>query len=196
MSERRYIYVLFDPIDGNPRYVGRTRDPQKLQRLHPSKWAYSKGNDGKNNWIRDLISNGLRPRIVVYEDSTIGRAGKLQRIWIEKIREWSDTVYNLDKSQKCREASLRLWKLEEFRTSVKEGCNRRQERILREKLEKIPAYGPDSPPTQPIPPLAGPPEKPRFLRIRTPREEMSLARRRINRFLNKAIKMPPMTAFK
>lgn len=199
MSDRRYIYVLFDPLDNSPRYVGRTHDPEKLQKLHPSKWAYSKGNAGKNEWIKGLVTQGLRPRLVVYEDTTIGRAGNLQRVWIAKIKEWSGTVYNLDKSQKCRTASLRLWAQQEFREKVKEGCKRREERLIAEMqkvLEKIPVYDKDSPSSEPAPLPSEPPTRPPFPRIRTPREEMALTKRRVNRFLKKALNLPPMSAFK
>jgi hypothetical protein len=144
-DKRRYVYVLNDPVDNKPRYVGMTRFPKKLQTLHPSKWCYSRGNPEKNQWIRDLIARGLKPVFNLWEDTTVGRVAKYQKIWINFLKDKGAQLFNRDKSQACREAALEVWKHEDFRERVKAGRKKQREAqiaLAQEMLRSIPALDP------------------------------------------------------
>ena len=58
------IYVIYNPVNSEIRYIGRTKSPliKRLQQhLCKSRKHYS--NSYKENWIRSLLKNGITPRI-------------------------------------------------------------------------------------------------------------------------------------
>ncbi len=61
------IYGLVDPRNQQLRYVGMSRRGLRRPREH-IKERFLKKNTYKNNWIRQLLGLGLRPRIVVIQE--------------------------------------------------------------------------------------------------------------------------------
>ena len=64
-----YIYTLNDEND-EPRYIGKTVNPKKRMIRHLSPY-YLKPITHKNNWIKEMLSNNLKPEmrlIEVYND--------------------------------------------------------------------------------------------------------------------------------
>ena len=58
------IYCLYNPYDCKIRYIGRTKsslDKRLSQHICKSKNNYS--NSYKENWIRSLLKNGIKPKI-------------------------------------------------------------------------------------------------------------------------------------
>ena len=75
-----YIYSLIDPRDNIVRYVGKSKNIKMRLSYHttPSKL---KKNTHKNNWIKQLLSLGLKPTIIILE--TV-----YKNIWKEKEKYW------------------------------------------------------------------------------------------------------------
>jgi len=149
MNERRYVVALFDPYDQQPRYVGKTRNPE-LFHLHPSRWAYSASNPEKNLWVRGLLARGTRPAVVVLEDTTVRRAPRLQRMWLDRYRKWGCPILNIDKAPKNREASLQLWRTQGFWEKVHQGWERRRAKMTFDRMRALAAL-PPIPNESPIP---------------------------------------------
>lgn len=59
--KRKYIYLLRDPRDGSPKYVGQTVNPKKRVSVLMTSPKY--GNVGR--WIEELKALGMRPEIEV-----------------------------------------------------------------------------------------------------------------------------------
>lgn len=58
------IYCLYEPHTCKIRYVGRTKsDLKKRLREHISKAKNNYSNSHKENWIRFLLKNGIKPKI-------------------------------------------------------------------------------------------------------------------------------------
>ena len=61
INETTYIYGLVEPHDGRIRYVGRADNPQRRYQRHLQRLN---GHSHKVNWIKHLLSLGLRPSLV------------------------------------------------------------------------------------------------------------------------------------
>ena len=75
-----YIYGLYDPRNGLLRYVGKTNNI----RIRHSAHTRENGECYKHNWVKSLISVGLRPEIKVLE--TIVNSD--DKDWQERERWW------------------------------------------------------------------------------------------------------------
>jgi hypothetical protein len=141
-QEQIYIYGLLDPITRNFKYVGATRDIIRRNTQPPGKWLYSKGNTAKNRWIQCLAASGLRPEIVQLEVTTKERWIFRRKEWVGRFKSRGFPLLNADKSQRCREASLRLWQTPEFRVRVNLGrfiSNRTATNPNVGKIDNLPA---------------------------------------------------------
>jgi len=91
---RFLIYGLFDPRDGELRYVGKSTNGLARPRGHtaPSKL---RPRTRKNNWLKSLLSKGLRPDIVVLEELS-GPEGldDLEKLAIAHYRSIGFELYN------------------------------------------------------------------------------------------------------
>lgn len=57
------LYYLIDPITNDVRYIGRTKNTLN-RRLNGHLSKARKGNKShKNDWIRSILSKGLKPKI-------------------------------------------------------------------------------------------------------------------------------------
>ena len=63
-----YVYGLLDPETKIIRYVGQTNKLQKRLNDHISEAKYSSKFNRKNNWIRFLLKNNLKPEMIVLEE--------------------------------------------------------------------------------------------------------------------------------
>lgn len=86
-----YIYTLEYP-EGNVRYVGKAKDLNKRLQGHVSK---IKERTHKNNWVRSLLSNGVKPIMKVIEelDETEDWAF-WERFYIFQFRAWGFDLTN------------------------------------------------------------------------------------------------------
>ena len=88
------IYGLFDPRDGELRYVGKSTNGLARPRGHtcPSKL---RPRTRKNNWLKSLLSKNLKPDIVVLEElSGPGGLDDLEKLAIAHYRSMGFGLYN------------------------------------------------------------------------------------------------------
>jgi group I intron endonuclease len=109
-----YIYGLIDPGDNSIKYVGWTMDlaERLLKHIAPS---CLKGKNHKNHWIKSLLSQGLKPRIVLLE--VVDHLN-----YLEKEIEWIKFIgrENLTNSTDGGEGSLGCHPTEETRKKISE----------------------------------------------------------------------------
>lgn len=76
-----YIYALIDPISNEIRYVGKSISPNKryYQHINP------RGFTHKDNWIRKLLSNSLKPVMKILEECNDYNWEERERFWISSF---------------------------------------------------------------------------------------------------------------
>ena len=79
----KYIYTLTDPRDGAIRYVGETLNPIMRLRLHIAQF---KTGRAKDQWIKELEQEKLRPVMNIVEEVPVADAKTKEREWIVKLR--------------------------------------------------------------------------------------------------------------
>lgn len=64
------IYMLIDPIDNIPKYIGKTvTDINKRYNSHIYQWTRDKGRHNKlNSWIKSLAKKGYKPIIEIIDN--------------------------------------------------------------------------------------------------------------------------------
>ena len=107
-----YIYGLYDPRNGNLRYIGKTNNLQKRFYGH----NLEKGTNHKHHWINGLKEQGLKPEMRVIE--TIENSNDLdwqerEIYWIKKSLDDGHPLTNLDSGgksgmKKSQETSERI----------------------------------------------------------------------------------------
>lgn len=85
------IYALVDPREPSVwRYIGRTFRPEdrRFQHMHQSMRA-QRGATGKERWIRNLASAGLRPSAVILDSGISAREARArEQLWVRRaLRE-------------------------------------------------------------------------------------------------------------
>jgi hypothetical protein len=111
-----YIYGLYDPRNGNLRYIGKTISLKRRFYGH----IKDKGNNYRRNWIKGLSNLGLKPEMKVLEtieNSDDKEWQERERHWISESHRLGHPITNLDsggnsgflKSQKTKD-KIRLAK--------------------------------------------------------------------------------------
>lgn len=92
MIETIFIYELYDPRTSEvPRYIGVTNDPERRLREHLCEPRDN--NPGKYDWIRRLLSEGVRPSIRIIDEVSFGDWEEAERNWIAARRlEFTDLL--------------------------------------------------------------------------------------------------------
>jgi hypothetical protein len=82
MENTWFIYGLVDPLSDQVRYVGASKNPQKrlLEHLAPSQL---KKPIEKNRWLKELLSQGHRPRVIIIEKASELEWEEKEKFWIE-----------------------------------------------------------------------------------------------------------------
>ena len=77
------IYGLYDPRNGELRYIGKTAKNRLTRRLweHRSEAALKETNP-RNCWLRKLLRLGLNPECAIIEETTEGLWQERERFWI------------------------------------------------------------------------------------------------------------------
>lgn len=79
-----HVYVLVDPRDGLPRYIGCTMNPRQRLAAHVTS-SYSEGNKRRCAWVHELRGLGLRPKMMGLDKAIGYRAAMaLEMKWIAK----------------------------------------------------------------------------------------------------------------
>jgi len=81
---RYYIYALVCPIDNIIRYVGCTKHNLRNRRCgHITEAKYNHPQNKKNDWIRELLSMGMKPKIkMLFKTSDKKEAAKKEIVFI------------------------------------------------------------------------------------------------------------------
>lgn len=89
-----FVYVLVDPRDGSPRYVGQTAN-QPAVRL--AQHCRSKSRTAKERWIDELALLELRPELVVLAEyyGTRRNAYLLESAVIARFRQDGHKLLNV-----------------------------------------------------------------------------------------------------
>jgi len=88
---KNYIYILVGDND-EIRYVGKTMYPK--QRLYSHiKESKGVGNNHKINWIKKLLSEDKKPKMVLIDE--VGEDWQYwERYWIEQFKQWGFNLTN------------------------------------------------------------------------------------------------------
>jgi hypothetical protein len=91
------IYILIDPRDNLPKYVGQTT-VKLYDRLstHMNKKKLEPNNK-KNAWFKHLISLGMKPSIELLEEvefDTYDQLDLIETMWIGLFRSWGFDLKN------------------------------------------------------------------------------------------------------
>jgi hypothetical protein len=79
-----HIYVLVDPRDGLPHYVGCTMNPRTRFYAHLGA-SYSEGNRRRCEWVKELLAAGLKPKMMgLAKVKGYAPAIAVEKKWIEK----------------------------------------------------------------------------------------------------------------
>ena len=89
--ETTFIYGLRDPRDSQIRYVGKSNDPRHRLRGHLSR----RGGTYARNWIGSLLSDGIRPELVILEEVSKKRWKVAEQAWIQYLRRLGCKLTNL-----------------------------------------------------------------------------------------------------
>ncbi len=91
MEEKVFIYSLTDPITNEIRYIGKANDLKERLTGH----YYPYGNTYKDNWIKKLKKEGLKP-IIEELDYVIKSEWKFwEKYWISQFKTWGFRLTNL-----------------------------------------------------------------------------------------------------
>lgn len=91
MRTTTFIYALSCPISGEIKYIGKANNPKN--RLSEHKRMRDK-NISKNNWIKNLLDNGLSPILNILEEVTLSEWKDKEKNYIIEFRE-SGNLFNL-----------------------------------------------------------------------------------------------------
>jgi hypothetical protein len=79
------IYGLVDPTTGYVRYVGKSVDTNFRLRRHLSKVGL-KEKTHKANWLNSLVAKGLKPDIILLENTSTSNWQRAEKKWIAYYR--------------------------------------------------------------------------------------------------------------
>lgn len=85
------IYALCDPLTGECRYIGKTKNLAARLRGHRWEAHSSKLHTRKVNWLRNL---GQEPLMRVLEEVTLDRWAEAERQWIAEMRRSNAALTN------------------------------------------------------------------------------------------------------
>ncbi len=87
-----YIYTLEHPLTKEIRYVGKTKNPKQRFHNHCNKSHNVKSH--KRNWINNLVSQGLRPKMDILDVVTENDWRFWERYWISQLKSWGISLVN------------------------------------------------------------------------------------------------------
>jgi len=93
-----YIYGLVDPETGEMRYVGKSNNPKVRYQYH---LADKNTNPHKTAWISGLSKRGLKPNLVILEETTREKWEERERYWIKRYRDEGAPLVNILEGGAC-----------------------------------------------------------------------------------------------
>lgn len=89
--QKTYIYILVDPRDNQPKYVGKSINPRSRLYQHTYKFHHTLCG----NWLKSLSRQGLKPLMEIIDESDDGNWGWLEQYWIEQFKAWGFPLKNI-----------------------------------------------------------------------------------------------------
>lgn len=108
MMAQTYIYTLSDPITGEIKYVGRTTDLEKRNKMH---LAQAK-KTGLRDWIRSLLDKKQKPIMRWLETVESEQAAEREFYWINKLEASGCQLYNMRKNRRGWQRNLEVSQVE------------------------------------------------------------------------------------
>jgi predicted GIY-YIG superfamily endonuclease len=92
MRTTTFIYTLSCPISGDVRYVGKSNDPKGRFSEH----RRMRGNNHlKNNWIKELLDQNLRPVLTTIDEILISEWKEKEKFYISKFTDLGCDLLNI-----------------------------------------------------------------------------------------------------
>jgi hypothetical protein len=113
MPDTAIIYGLFDPRDGQLRYVGKTVSPKARKLAHKS----DPSNSSKLAWVKELASSGLEPKFIILSEVPFEEWQQHEREAIARYRRLGCSLLNVQDGGGANPRFSRLTKRVLFRTS-------------------------------------------------------------------------------
>jgi group I intron endonuclease len=85
-----YIYCLFDPITEQPKYIGKSDNPQKRFTEHLNE----KGKTKKINWIKSLKKKDLLPVLEILDEVSTNDWKVIESMYIFLFKGWGFDLVN------------------------------------------------------------------------------------------------------
>jgi group I intron endonuclease len=92
LSQHTFIYILKDPITNEVRYVGKSDNPKKRLSEHINKSKHT--STYKNNWLKNLKKNNLKPILEIIDVVDKSNWGELEKKWITHFKEIGSNLTN------------------------------------------------------------------------------------------------------
>lgn len=90
MNDTVFIYVLKDPLLGDIRYVGKAKNPKVRYLKH----LKVREKTHKSNWIRYLLSKGLKPELEVVDEVPDSEWPSWEAAYIQFFKESGQPLVN------------------------------------------------------------------------------------------------------
>jgi hypothetical protein len=95
--ETTFIYILEDPRNSIPRYLGKSNNPINRLKAHIGEALNGKKFDHKNNWIRSLLKINLKPEIFILDEVPINEWQFWEKHYGHLFLSWGfDMVFDRD----------------------------------------------------------------------------------------------------
>lgn len=85
------IYALVDPVSRVIRYIGKASDPEQRYAAH----LLCKTRARSRNWIKGLLTTGLKPKMILLEEIPDEEANDAERFWIAFVKSSGAELLNL-----------------------------------------------------------------------------------------------------
>lgn len=103
MTDKVYIYGLKDPRTGEIRYVGKSVHPRERYKQHVKG---GESNLHKGRWIADLRRAGLKPEMIILEETTEAEWEARERHWIKQGLDSGWPLTNIAAGGACYPAPI------------------------------------------------------------------------------------------
>lgn len=85
MDKNIFIYALVDPRNNEIKYIGATKEGENRYKRHLRE-SYLKKSTLKNNWIKSLRKNGLKPKFEILEYCNLQNLGETEEFYIRYFK--------------------------------------------------------------------------------------------------------------
>jgi hypothetical protein len=95
--DEAYIYILVDPREGIPRYVGKTLSPEQRMAEHKAHSTTKDKSSEKGAWIARLQGVGVQPFMVLIDKCKRSQEKDREAYWIAHFESLGVKLFNMIK---------------------------------------------------------------------------------------------------